>query len=216
MQSKNGCCQESFFETFHESFLNVLVNRPKNREHVGNIERTPMQQLRQKRFVTGPTPEDRVRNGLDLWRREVPNLDISGKEICGRLVALNGALINSLNTALAPYGLKYPEYGVLATLRASGPPYQMSPKQLLETIFFTSGGMSNLLTRLDRKALISRSSDEDDRRVTLVRLTDKGIALADETMAIQSQLEANFCSALSDQEKDILVSGLSRLLDGQT
>lgn len=174
-----------------------------------------MQQQRPKRFAVGPTPEDRVRNGLDMWRREAPNLDISGKEICGRLVALNGALMHSLNAALAPYGLKYPEYGVLATLRASGAPYQMSPKQLLETILFTSGGMSNLLTRLDRKGLISRGSDKEDRRVTLVRLTDDGVALANETMAMQAQLEVHFCSALTDQEKDALVSGLSRLLNGQ-
>ncbi|WP_264214107.1 MarR family winged helix-turn-helix transcriptional regulator [Leisingera thetidis] len=174
-----------------------------------------MQQLRQKRFTTGPTPEDRVRNGLDMWRREVPNLDISGKEICARLVALNGALMLRLNSALAPYGLKYPEYGVLATLRASGAPYKMSPKQLLETMFFTSGGMSNMLNRLDRKGLISRSGDANDRRVTLVALTEDGLALADETMELQASLEADFCRGLQAAEQETLAAGLSALLDGQ-
>lgn len=173
-----------------------------------------MPPLRPRHFATGPTAEDRIRNGLNLWRREVPDLDISGKEICSRLVALNGVLVHALNAALAPYQLKYPEYGVLATLRVSGAPYQMSPKQLRETVFFTSGGMSNLLTRLDRKRLISRSSDKKDRRMTLVRLTNKGIALANDTMAIQAELEANFCDALSDPQQDTLVSCLSRLLDG--
>lgn len=174
-----------------------------------------MQQLQPKRFAAGPTPEDRVRNGLDMWRREVPNLDISGKEICGRLVALNGALMQRLNAALAPYGLKYPEYGVLATLRASGAPYQMSPKQLLETIFFTSGGMSNLLARLDQKALVSRSSGKKDKRVTLVRLTTEGIALAEETMALQAELEAEFCQNLGPEERAALARGLSALLEAQ-
>ena len=171
-----------------------------------------MSRIRQ--FAGGPTAEDRIRNGLKSWRREVPDLGISGKEICGRLVALNGALLYELNAALAPYGLKYPEYGVLATLRVSGAPYQMSHKLLRETVFFTSGGMSNLLARLDRKRLIARGGDSGDRRVTLVRLTDKGLALAEATMAIQAALEANFCAALSDAEKDTLVSCLSRLLDG--
>ncbi|MBY6142208.1 MarR family transcriptional regulator [Leisingera daeponensis] len=208
-------CQESFLKTFCESFYFLLVRSIENGEHAEKTEGIPMQQLRQKRFSTGPTPEDRVRNGLDMWRREVPSLEISGKEVCARLVALNSALMQRLNAALAPYGLKYPEYGVLATLRASGAPYKMSPKQLLETMFFTSGGMSNMLNRLDRKGLISRSSDETDRRVTLVALTEEGIALADETMELQAKLEADFCRGLPAAEQEALAAGLSALLDGQ-
>ena len=172
-----------------------------------------MQQLRKIRQGRVPSLENRVQNGLSMWQTEMRDLDSSGKAVCGRVIALSGALTQLFNDVLAEFDLKYPEYGVLATLRASGAPYSMSQKQLLETILFSSGGMSNLLTRLERRGFIERFSDDGDRRITHVRLTDRGIETAGKAMPIQSEAENTLYETLSAEEKKALIGALSKLLD---
>lgn len=157
--------------------------------------------------------EARVRNGLAMWRTEAPALDSSGKAVCGRVIALSGALTQLFNDVLAEFDLKYPEYGVLATLRATGAPYRLTQKRLLETILFSSGGMSNLLSRLEKRGLILRGNDEADRRITHVQLTETGLALADRAMAAQSGVETALAGLLESDERAALVGALAKLLD---
>lgn len=173
-----------------------------------------MNPLRKMRPFVSTSLEDRVKTGLQMWQDELPELDSSGKAVCGRVVALSGVLNHLFNEALAQFDLKYPEYGVLATLRASGAPYSLTQKQLLETILFSSGGMSNLLARLERKGLIMRHSDNDDRRVTHVQLSETGIAIANEAMVVQSGTENALCAGLNDSERNALVGALAKLLGG--
>lgn len=172
-----------------------------------------MNQIERPRPGRQASLEERVKNGIRMWQTELPQLDSSGKEVCGRVVALAGVLNQMFNDALAAFDLKYHEYGVLATLRASGAPYSLTQKQLLETILFSSGGMSNLLTRLEKKGLITRESDTEDRRVMHVRLSETGLAVASDAMAIQSGTETAFCAVLSEAEREALISGLGKLLD---
>lgn len=172
-----------------------------------------MNRLERPRSGTSASPEGRVRNGIRMWQTELPHLDSSGKEVCGRVIALAGVLNHLFNDALAPFDLKYHEYGVLATLRASGSPYSLTQKQLLETILFSSGGMSNLLTRLEKKRLITRVNDTEDRRVVHVHLSETGLAVANDAMATQSATETAFSAVLSDTEREALISALGKLLD---
>lgn len=160
-----------------------------------------------------PSLECRVKNGLQMWQTEMPQLDSSGKAVCGRVVALGGVLTQLFNDVLSTYKISYQEYGVLATLRASGAPFSMTQKQLLGMILFSSGGMSNLLARMEKRGLVHRSNDEDDRRIVHVRLTDQGITLAKDTMALQSRAENALCAALNDQERAALISALAKLLE---
>ena len=170
----------------------------------------PLSKMRPERLGS---LEERVKNGLQMWQDEVPELDSSGKAVCGRAVALGGVLNHLFNDALVEFDLKYPEYGVLATLRASGSPYSMTQKQLLETILFSSGGMSNLLARLEKKGLITRQNDREDRRVTHVRLTKSGLAIANKAMAVQSATENTLCAVLNNTEREALISALAKLLN---
>ena len=49
----------------------------------------------------------------------------------------------------------YTDLDVLATIRRSGEPYQLSPKQLMKSVLITSGAMTALLDRLTKLELIS-------------------------------------------------------------
>ena len=68
------------------------------------------------------------------------------------------------------------EFDVLVALRSTGPPYRLTPGQLLAETLVTSGTMTNRIDRLAERGLVVREPVADDRRGTWVALTDEGSA----------------------------------------
>lgn len=150
--------------------------------------------------------------GIGMWAAEKPEIDVSGKAITGRIVALSEIVVNSMNGALRDFGIRYTSYAVVATLRAAGSPYRMTPTQLQNTLLISSGGISNLIRRVEQEGLVSRETDPSDGRGVLVRLTDQGIALADEAMPVQAAAERHLVRMLSEEEREVMTKLLRRLL----
>lgn len=154
---------------------------------------------------------DLVGRGMAQWRLERPDIDCSGKAVVGRVLLLQDIILKTVNAALAPHGLRYPAYAVLATLRVSGKPYRLSPSQLQATMLFTSGGISNLLGRIEQQGLICRTTDPSDKRAVRVELTRKGLELVNLAMVNHGAAERGLCSMLSQSEQDVLARLLSRM-----
>lgn len=155
---------------------------------------------------------DIVDRGMAQWRHERPDIDCSGKAIVGRILRLQDVILRAANSALKQHGLNYSAYAVLATLRASGAPYRMSPSQLVETLLLTSGGTSNLIARLERKGWIKRLADPLDGRAVIVELTPAGKVLVDGAMADHAAMERQLVEMLTQDEKTVLAELLSRML----
>ncbi len=156
--------------------------------------------------------EDRVGAGMRRWRREFPQIDCSGKAIVGRLLHLNEMFLAAIERALAEHGLRYPAFAVLATLRVQGAPYRMSPKALLDTLILTSGGLSNLLRRLERAGHVRRMADETDGRGVIVELTEAGRRLVEPAMRDHADVERRLVAMLSTQEKTQTAESLAKLM----
>lgn len=155
---------------------------------------------------------DFLDEAISLWTTEVPELDTSGKQITGRILRLAEFINDRMNGVLHEHGIKYGTYAILATLRASGEPYTMTPKSLQGTLVVTSGGLSNQIARLEAKGLVTREVDPSDGRGVLVKLTDQGKALADRTMPPQAATERDFIRMLSPEERQQLENLLRRVL----
>ena len=155
---------------------------------------------------------DRVGAGMRRWEREFPAIDCSGKAIVGRILHLQEVFLSAINEALAPFELKYPEFAVLATLRVEGAPYRMSPKALLDTLILTSGGLSNLLRKLEDKGFVRRSDDAFDRRGVVVELTPLGRRAVEPAMHIHADTERRLSRALGVQEVRLTAVVLSKLM----
>ena len=160
-----------------------------------------------------PINDDLVGRGQRQWRNERPDIDSTGKSVVGRLLRLEEILLRTLNAALQPFGMKYQEYAVLATLRVAGAPYQLTPSQLTNTLLFTSGGLSNLLKRLEQAGLIKRHDDPEDGRGVLVRLTPKGKRLADAAMPKHAGAELHLVRMFDDAQRDTLAHLLCQMID---
>lgn len=146
------------------------------------------------------------------WQRERPDLDPSPMRIVGRLLILGKALEKRANSALAELDLIYTDLDVLATLRRSGKPYCLSPKELMESVLITSGSMTALLNRLTKMKLIKRVEDEHDGRVKKACLTEKGIALIDQAIGHRFNEAADAVKGLSAKDQNSLALLLKRLL----
>lgn len=157
---------------------------------------------------------DAVDKVLAQWQKERPDLDASSMGVMGRMARLAKHLERSLGDVFAEFGLNGGEFDVLATLRRSGPPYQLSPTALFNSMMVSSGTMTHRIDGLEKAELVERIPDPCDRRGTLIRLTDSGFHLIDKAVAahvangeqILSVLEKPGREALADLLRELLVA----------
>jgi DNA-binding MarR family transcriptional regulator len=149
---------------------------------------------------------------VEQWHEERPDLDVSAKEITGRVIRLSGLFQHAYDDGFKPLGLSDKDYAILTPLRRAGPPFALTPTQLARQRMMTSGGMTAAIDRVERKGLVTRTPDPTDRRGSLVRLTDHGHQLVDEAMARHTAVEHSLVAALDPHERRQLQSLLRKLL----
>jgi DNA-binding MarR family transcriptional regulator len=159
-----------------------------------------------------PTARDNVDRMLEVWKGELPDLDLATEGIVERIQKLNKYVDRALNETLAEFNLDRGEWRLLGALRRSGPPYRRSPGHLADDLGLSSGAMTNRLDRLENAGLIRRLPDPDDRRGLKVELTDTGWRAWQDSVGAQAQKEALMASALEPHEKEELNSLLRRLM----
>ncbi|MBB4320493.1 DNA-binding MarR family transcriptional regulator [Agrobacterium tumefaciens] len=158
---------------------------------------------------------DRAATAAAEWRRERPDIDPFPMEVLGRLGEIAQIIMRDhLTPFFAKYGLQSGEFDVLATLRRSGAPYELTPTQLYEAAMLSSGGMTARIDRLERDGLVGRRSHPIDRRGTLVALTSKGVLLIDQILAEHVDNERSALAGLEPPEQQQLNALSIKLLAG--
>lgn len=157
---------------------------------------------------------DRIGRARAEWAAERPDIDTSPMEIIGRVLRaahLSDALIRN---GLRHQGLDRGGFDVLATLRRSGPPYQLTPTRLYEELVLTSGAVTHRVDALERAGLVQRVGAQRDRRSTLAGLTAKGIAVIDAAMGAHMTCEQAMIASMPASERQALAALLQKLLAG--
>ena len=156
--------------------------------------------------------EDEVDRIVTEWRRERPDLDVGPLAVLSRVTRLSRHLDLARRSAFAAHELESWEFDVLAALRRSGPPYELSPGGLVDRNQVTSGTMTNRVDRLETRGLVRRRPDPDDRRGVLVRLTPAGRRTVDAALDDLLERERDLLRALPASERDRLATLLRPLL----
>jgi DNA-binding MarR family transcriptional regulator len=157
-------------------------------------------------------PLDAVDAILDQWARERPDLDVTATGILGRISRIAALADQSMDRVFRPHGLSAGDFIVLAALRRSGKPYQLTPTALTRSMMVSSGGTTKRLDRLESRGLIRRENDPTDRRGTLVTLTRAGLATIDTVESEHVQNEKRLVSKLSASQRTTLTRLLRELL----
>jgi DNA-binding MarR family transcriptional regulator len=155
---------------------------------------------------------DEVDALVEAWRRERPDLDTGPMEVLSRISRLAHHLEKRRAGAFSAHGLEAWEFDVLAALRRSGPPYRLTPGQLVRETGVTSGTMTNRVDRLAARQLVAREEHPDDGRGVLVRLTDQGRETVDATLADLLAAEQTMLDGLAEADRAQLVRTLRALL----
>lgn len=155
--------------------------------------------------------DDFVGLGMRRWHREFPEVDCSGKAVIGRVLHLHDVILRRVERVLARHGLRYASYAVLATLRVEGEPFQMSPTAILNSLILTSGGLSNLLRRMEQDGYITRTSDQRDGRGVVVALTPRGRAVIEPAMRDHAAVELQIIAKLSTRQRRSVAEALKTI-----
>ena len=116
------------------------------------------------------------------------------------LAQLGRAATRGYRCALMPIGVKPRETAALMRLQ-DGP---LSQQELGTALDMDPSNLVALLNDLEARGFAVRSRDPQDRRRHLVGMTDQGRAALDEVVAAAADVDDEFFSALTQEERELL------------
>jgi DNA-binding MarR family transcriptional regulator len=134
--------------------------------------------------------------------------------VTGRLSRIGPLLARRQETVFSRFGLNRGEVGVLSALRIAGPPHRLSPTRLGRGLMLSSAGMTSRIDRLERRGLVRRLPDPDDRRGVMVELTVQGLEIVDAAVAALAISDRELLERFEPQELALLEGLLRKLLGG--
>jgi DNA-binding MarR family transcriptional regulator len=151
---------------------------------------------------------------LTGWRGTDPGFDLRPLEVTGRLSRIGPLLARRQEAVFSRFGVNRGEVGALSALRVVGPPHRLSPTSLGRGLMMSSAGVTSRIDRLERRGLVRRLPDPDDRRGVIVELTDEGLALVDQAVEAVTESDRQLLGRLDGQEMTDLEELLRKLLAG--
>jgi DNA-binding MarR family transcriptional regulator len=145
------------------------------------------------------------------WRREDPSLRPEAMQVVGRVIRLGRLYQDHVSALLRPHGLSYSDFDVLATLRRSGHPFELTPTELQQSVLLTSGAMTACLRRLEDAGLITRRTDAQDGRRSSAKLARRGQTLVEKLVHQRFELARDEVGGLSARQVDALIDMLRQL-----
>lgn len=155
--------------------------------------------------------QDDVTEIIAAWEAARPDLDVTPLAVFSRLSRIAKHFGKVRAGCFASAGLESWEFDVLAVLRRSPAPHQLSMTALAKSTLVTSGTMTNRVDRLCARELVQRVQNPDDGRGVQVRITATGIYLVDAAISELVAAETLLLHKLTLAERDRLASLLTKL-----
>ena len=166
-------------------------------------------------------PKSEVRSGEDCdaidrfseeWTRERPDLDFAYLATLGRIVRLSAHLREAMDEWLAPFGITWEMFDLLASLQRSGAENGLRPTDLYEACMLSSGATTNRIDRAEKLNYAARRPDAEDGRSTRIALTKRGAGLTHRAMTRHAHCAGEIAGRLSAREQEQLARLLRKLL----
>jgi len=134
--------------------------------------------------------------------------DISGPHIWLVLWRAWEALKSYDLRSIEALGIGFSDFAVMEVLLHKGP---QPVNTIGRKVGLTSGSITTAVNRLEKKRLVERVPSDEDRRVTLVRLSDRGRRFIEQAFAQHAHRLELVVSVLSPSERKTLVSLMRKL-----
>jgi DNA-binding MarR family transcriptional regulator len=149
---------------------------------------------------------------VERWSALQPGLPVDAYHVTGRISRIAARIAQREDEVFGRYGLTRGDVGVLSALRTSPPPHTLSPTQLFRGLMMSSAGMTKRLDRLEKRGLVKRIPDADDRRGVAIHLTDSGRRLLARAISENTKSEATLLAGLSGRDRRVLADLLRVVL----
>ncbi len=159
-------------------------------------------------------PKDAVDDILDQWSEERPELDTASLGVVIRVLSLHRRFSREATSALEPLGLELFEYDVLSALRRQGTPFELPASGLARETELSTGAMTNRIDRLEKRGLVKRRADAQDRRSVIVALTGAGKRAIDDAILHRLDAAENTLADLTRVERKKLAGLLRTVMLG--
>ncbi|MDI1347314.1 MAG: MarR family transcriptional regulator [Pseudolabrys sp.] len=146
------------------------------------------------------------------WRGQRPDLDFDYLATIGRILRVSAHLRESMDGWLAPFGLTWEMFDLLASLQRAGGKTGLRPTDLYEACMLSSGAMTNRVDRAEKLDYAVRQPDPDDGRATRIALTRRGRALTEKAMTEHALRASAIAQRLTAKEQAQLAGLLRKLL----
>ena len=124
------------------------------------------------------------------------------------LTTAQHAVFQRLSARLAIYDITPAHYGVLSCLWEKE---FVTPKQISESLCLDTSTISGVLDRMQKKDLISRLTDSEDRRSVQVTITDKGRELKEPVQQIIEEVNREIMQIFSEEDQEKLKDALWKI-----
>jgi DNA-binding MarR family transcriptional regulator len=114
--------------------------------------------------------------------------------------------------ALAPLGASVTDYILLKQIHIADDP-GLSQTEIAHFSDMTGPALVRHLDRLEADGIVRRARDENDRRITRVRLTDAGEARLAEIGAVMDRCDKTLRSKLTKEEAEVMQRALDTIFD---
>jgi DNA-binding MarR family transcriptional regulator len=150
------------------------------------------------------------------WRRELPGLRTDSIEVITPLWRIAKVLADDRRRTLAALGVDPSTLDLLSVIRRSGPPYELTTREITRRTLITAGAVSQRIARAEQAGLVERAPSPVSRRAVSVRLTDAGHALIEATVRHLLEHEADLIDPLDAAERSVLNALLTKLEEALT
>lgn len=116
-----------------------------------------------------------------------------------------------LSQRLNEYDVTPSQYGVLNCLWSENG--KSSPKQIADSLKLETSTISGILDRMQKKNLVDRIINIENRREILVIITEKGWKLKDPIIKIIDEVNYDILNEFSEEENDILKKALTKIAE---
>jgi DNA-binding MarR family transcriptional regulator len=155
--------------------------------------------------------DDAVGQFVAQWRASRLDLDPAPTEVIGRITRLARIFQRRADGWLAEFDLTWETFAVLGALLRQGPPYRLTPTALYRQALLTSGAITNRIARAEAMGWVAREPDPLDARSSAVRLTPKGLKLANRVIERHFAEQARLLDVLGEADRNTLARLLSLL-----
>lgn len=117
-------------------------------------------------------------------------------------------VFQAFSNKLAQFNITPGQYGVLGCLWENG---SCTPKEIAQILHLENSTISGVLDRMQKRGLIDRVVDPNDRRSVQVVTTVEGSAMKDDVLRLIGELNEEILGGFAPEQRSVLIQDLRQI-----